>query len=86
MKCDKLVFAWVVNPKTSVARESVTVSGLKDGEYEWRLYHTWHGKYLESQAVQCREGKLSVTIPELKTTAGHASHIGHDVALKIVPK
>ena len=86
MKSDKLVFAWVVNSKTSVAGESLTVSGLKDGEYELRLYHTWRGKYLEPQAVQCREGKICMTIPELRTTAGHASHIRHDVALKIVPK
>jgi hypothetical protein len=29
---------------------------------------------------------LRVTIPELKNTGGHAAHIGHDVALKIVSK
>jgi len=69
-----------------VANESVTISGLKDGDYEVRLYHTWRGRYLNPQAVSCRDGKLSLTIPELKTTQGHASHIGHDVALKIVPK
>ena len=76
----------MVNAKTSVAKESCTISGLKDGDYEVRLYHTWRGRYLDPQLVHCRNGKLSVTIPELKTTGGHASHIGHDVALKIVPK
>jgi hypothetical protein len=86
MKSDKLVFGWVVNPKTSVAKQSFTITGLKEGDYEVRLYHTWRGRYLDPQLVPCRDGKLSVTIPELKTTGGHASHIGHDVALKIVPK
>ncbi|UCF17298.1 MAG: DUF5060 domain-containing protein, partial [Phycisphaerales bacterium] len=32
MRAGNLVFGWVVNPRTSVANESVTVSGLPDGE------------------------------------------------------
>ena len=86
MKSDKLIFGWVVNAKTSVANDSFTISGLTDGEYEVRLYRTWRGRYLDSQAVECRDGKLTCTIPELKTTGGHALHIGNDVAFKIVPK
>jgi hypothetical protein len=80
------VFGWVVNPRTSVANESFTVSGLDDGDYQVRLYHTWRGRYLDPTRVPCRDGKLTVTIPELRTTRGHASHIGHDVAFKIVPQ
>ena len=86
MKSDKLIFGWVVNPKVSVANESFTISGLPEGKYEVRLYRTWRGRYLDGQSVECRGGKLSCTIPELKTTGGHALHIGNDVAFKIVPK
>lgn len=86
MKSDKLVLGWMVNPRTSVANESFTISGLKDGDYEVRLYRTWRGRYMDPQTVPSRGGKLTVTIPELRTTGGHASHIGNDVAFKIVPK
>jgi len=86
MKSDKLIFGWIVNPKTSVARDSFTISGLADGKYEVRLYRTWRGRYLEGQTLECSGGKLTCTIPELKTTGGHALHIGNDVAFKIVPK
>jgi hypothetical protein len=86
MKSDKVIFGWIVNPRTSVAKESFTISGLKDGVYETRLYHTWRGRYLDAQTSQCRDGKLTVTVPELRTTGGHASHIGNDVAFRIVPK
>jgi hypothetical protein len=86
MKSDKLIFGWVVNPRVSVANESFTISGLPEGEYEVRLYRTWRGRYLRGQTVECRNGKLTCTIPELKTTGGHALHIGNDVAFKIVPK
>ncbi|MHC4581339.1 MAG: DUF5060 domain-containing protein [Planctomycetota bacterium] len=86
MRAGNLVFGWVVNPRTSVANESFTVSGLADGEYELRLYRTWRGRYMDPQTIKCSGGRLTCTIPELKTTRGHALHIGNDVAFKIVPK
>jgi len=86
MKSDELLFGWVVNPRSSAASESFTISGLRDGKYEVKLYRTWRGRYLDNKTVQCREGKLTCAIPELRTTGGHASHIGNDVAFKIVPK
>ena len=86
MKSDKFIFGWVVNPRTSVARESFTISGLADGKYDVRLYRTWRGRYLDRQSLECNDGKLTCTIPELKTTGGHALHIGNDVAFKIVRK
>jgi hypothetical protein len=86
MRADKFVIGWVVNPRTSVANESFTISGLPNGEYELRLYRTWRGRYMDPQTVECRDGKLTCTIPELKTTGGHALHIGNDVAFKIVPR
>jgi len=86
MKSDKIIFGWVVNPRTSVANESFTISGLPDGDYEVRLYRTWRGRYMDRHTVECSAGKLTDTIPELKTTGGHALHIGNDVAFKIIPK
>ncbi|UCG56169.1 MAG: DUF5060 domain-containing protein [Phycisphaerales bacterium] len=86
MRSDKLIFGWVVNPRTSVANESFTISGLPNGTYEVRLYRTWRGRYLQRETATCSGGKLSHRIPELKTRGGHALHIGNDVAFKIVPK
>jgi len=86
MKSDQLVFGWIVHPKTSVAKESFTIAGLPDRDYEVRLYRTWRGRYLDPQTVPCRDSRLTVTIPELTTTGGHASNIGNDVAFKIVPR
>jgi hypothetical protein len=85
MKSDKLIFGWVVNAKTSVAKDTFTLAGLKDGSYEVRLYRPWRGRYLDPQTVECRDGKLTVTIPELTTTSGRAAHIGNDIAFKIAP-
>jgi hypothetical protein len=86
MKSGDFAFGWVVNPGTSVANESFTIPGLRDGDYDVRLYRTWHGRYLDPQTLQCRDGKLTVAIQELRTTGGHASNIGNDIAFKIVPK
>jgi hypothetical protein len=86
MKSDKLIFGWVVHPRISVAKESFTISGLREGKYEVQLYRTWRGEYMNKHTVQCRGGDLTITIPELTTTKGHAAHIGKDVAFKIVPK
>jgi len=86
LKSDRLIFGWMVNPQTSLAHESFTITGLKDGDYEIRLYRTWRGLYLEPQTLPCRDGKLTVTIPELQTADSHASNIGHDIAFKITPR
>jgi hypothetical protein len=86
MKSDKIIFGWVVNPRTSVANESFTISGLTDGNYEVRLYRTWRGRYVDGHTVECAAGKLTDMIPELRTTGGHALNIGNDVAFKIVPR
>lgn len=86
MRSGEFVIGWVVNPRTSVANESFTISALRDGSYDVRLFRTWRGRYMDAQTVECRDGKLTYTIPELKTTRGHAQHIGNDIAFKIVPK
>ena len=86
MKSDKLIFGWVVHPQTSVARESFTISNLPNGQYDVHLYRTWRGRYMDTRTVECKAGNLTVKIPELKTTRGHAAHIGNDIAFKIKPK
>lgn len=86
MRSGTFVFGWVVNPRTSVANESFTISGLPDGPYDIRLYRTWRGRYVDNQTVECRDGKLTYTIPELKTNRGHALYIGNDVAFKITQR
>ena len=86
MKSSEIVFGWAVNPHTSVANETFTLTGIPDGTYEVRLYRTWRGLYLDAETVACSEGKLSITIPELNTTGGHAYHIGNDVAFMVIPK
>ncbi|UCD50655.1 MAG: DUF5060 domain-containing protein [Phycisphaerales bacterium] len=85
MMSDRLILGWVVNPRTSVANESFTISGLPNRSYDVRLYRTWRGRYLDRQTIEAHDGKLTCTIPELNTTRGHALHIGNDVAFKIVP-
>jgi hypothetical protein len=86
MKSDEIVFGWVVNPRISVAKESFVISGLDDGNYEVSIYHTWRGRYLNTNTIQCKDGKLTITIPELQRSQDHASYIGNDIAFKIVRK
>jgi hypothetical protein len=86
MKSDELIFGWVVNPTSGVAKESFTIAGLDDGEYEVRLYRTWAGGYLEPETVKTVDGKLTVSIPELSPAGGHANNIGDDVAFKITKR
>ena len=86
MKSEKLIFGWVVNPRTSVANESFTISGLPRRPVLRAALSHLARRYLDEQTVECRDGKLTVTIPELKTTGGLAANIGHDVAFKISPK
>jgi hypothetical protein len=85
-KTDEIIFGWIVNPRISVAKESFTISGLKDGNYEARIYHTWRGQYLNANTLKCQDGKLTITIPELQRSQDHASYIGNDIAFKIVRK
>ncbi|MCC6492567.1 MAG: DUF5060 domain-containing protein [Pirellulales bacterium] len=85
MKSDDLIFGWVANPMTGVARESLTISGLDDGQYQVRLYRTWRGVYLDPIDAAAVGGKLTVKIPELAARSGHAQNMGDDVALRITP-
>lgn len=85
MRSDRLIFGWVVNPRTSVAGTRFTLAGLPAGDYTVEIYRTWRGEYLDGFTAGCADGKLVVTVPELLTSGGHANHIGNDVAFKIRP-
>jgi hypothetical protein len=86
MKSDGLIFGWVANPMSGVAKETFTITGLDDGEYSVRLYHTWNGRdvALDNPTFTAANGGLSVSIPELLPAGGHANHIGDDVAFTLV--
>ena len=86
LQSGSFVFGWVVHPRVSVAKEAFTIADLPDGRYEVRLYQTWRGRYLDPVSAECRQGQLTVQIPELRTSQGHASHIGNDVAFKVTPE
>jgi hypothetical protein len=86
MRSNDLLYGWVVNPSSGVAKESFTIVGLDDGTYEVRLYRTWAGRFLEPISLATSDGKLTVEIPELLSQDGHANNIGDDVAFKIVNK
>ena len=85
MQSDKLIYGWVVNPKTDVAGKAVTISSLKDSKYKLKLYHTWRGEFLPEKEVNANNGSVEFSIPSLHTTGGHANYIGQDVAFILEP-
>lgn len=85
MKSDALIYGWVVNTKTDVAGDSVTISSLKDGRYKLKLFHTWRGEFLGEKEVIATNGTLMFSVPSLHTTDGHASYIGQDAAFILEP-
>ena len=86
MQSDQLTFGWVANPMSGVAKETFTVEGLADGNYDVYLYRTWRGRYLQPTTITSKGGKITVEIPELVAKAGRGQHMGDDVAFKIVPE
>jgi len=85
MKSDQVVFGWAVNPKTDATGETVTISGLSEGKYKLRLYHTWRGKFIHEEELTIRRKELSFTVPVLIVTRGHANYIGEDLAFILEP-
>jgi len=85
IKSDKLVFGWIVNSKSDVAGDNVSLSGLKNGKYRLRIYHTWRGEFIDDRVVDCIGGKLSFGMPYMRNTESHARYIGQDVAFLLEP-
>ncbi len=80
MQSDQVTYGWVVNPKTDVAGDPVTISFMPDGKYKLKLFHTWRGVFLDEKEVSTTNGQIAFTVPMLRTTGGHANYIGPDVA------
>ncbi len=80
MKGSDRVFGWVVNAKSDVAGDRITVSGVPDGKYMLRIFHTWRGQFIEEKEVTCARGTLSFGVPYMRITGSHARYIGQDVA------
>jgi hypothetical protein len=86
MRGEEMTFGWAVRTTNSIAGETLTVTGLKDGVYEVYLYRPWRGVYLAPVTVLASGGRLSVTVPELKPVASRTQNVGNDVAFKIVQR
>ncbi len=88
MRGDKLIYGWVVNPRTDVAGDAVKITAAKNGKYKLRLFHTWRGEFISESEITASDNTLSFSIPSLKTKGGHANYIGQDVAfiLESVPE
>ena len=86
MQSPAMTFGWVANPMSGVARESISVPVVDDGDYDLYLYRTWSGEYLPPIPVASSGGALTVKIPELVPVGQHAQNINDDVAFKLVKK
>ena len=86
MQSPSMTFGWVANPMSGVARETFTVPGLENGDYDVYLYRTWRGEYMDPIAATSAGGTLTVKIPELTPVGQHAQNINDDVAFKLVKK
>ncbi len=44
---DQLIFGWAVNADTDMSGKEIILSGIQDGSYRLRIYHTWRGSFLD---------------------------------------
>jgi hypothetical protein len=86
LKSDKAIFGWVVNSKTDVAGDIISLSSLKSGKYRLRIFHTWRGEFIDDREITCTGGKVSFPVPFMHITESHARYIGQDVAFLIEPE
>ena len=80
IKSDQAVFGWVVNPVTDVAGENISLTGLKNGKYRLRVFHTWRGEFIDDREVTISGGKISFGVPFMHITESHARYVGQDIA------
>lgn len=84
MQSEGLAVLWIQNRDSSWynhARDAVrpldalglAVLGLPDGRYDVQWWETWQGEPLRTEQLTVRDGRLPLTVPELKT----------DIAVKI---
>jgi hypothetical protein len=85
IKSDIAIFGWVVNSKTDVAGDNISLSLLKNGKYRLRIFHTWRGEFIEEKEIICTDGKVTFGIPFMHITESHARYIGQDIAFILEP-
>jgi hypothetical protein len=85
LKSDKATFGWVVNAKTDVAGDNITLSSMKNGKYRLRIYHTWRGDFIDDHEITCVDGKIAFGVPFMHNTDSHARYIGQDIAFLLEP-
>ena len=85
MKSDQLIFGWVVNPKTDVSGATVTVRSIPVGKYTLKIYHTWHGKFIDKEEVLSVAGSVTFKMPVLHIEDYHAHYLGQDAAFVLIP-
>jgi hypothetical protein len=80
MKSNEVIFGWVVNSDSDVAGEKITVSSLKNGKYNLKIFHTWRGMFLEDKEVTVTDGTVVFGPPYMRIKGGQANYIGQDLA------
>ncbi len=90
MGSDQLIFGWAVNANTDMSGKTITIRGVKKGQYRLKLYHTWSGRYIEVDGqreplIKSDKNSLTFTVPILKIEGGHARYVGQDVAFVLEP-
>jgi hypothetical protein len=87
---DQLIFGWAVNANTDMSGKTITINGIKKGQYKLKLYHTWSGRNIEVDGqgellIRSDRNSLTFTVPILKIEDGHARYVGQDVAFILEP-
>jgi hypothetical protein len=88
MKSNEVIFGWIVNSDGDVANDKVTVTGIKNGKYKLRFYHTWRGMFLQEEDVVVTDGTISFGPPYMRIRGSQANYIGQDMAfiLEYIPE
>jgi hypothetical protein len=83
MKSDQLIFGWVVDDVRDAAGDKVTLRSVPAGRYTLKIYHTWRGRFIRQEQVNCTDGTVEFVIPRLIGTE-HSDYIGQDAAFVLV--
>ena len=78
MKCDRLGVLWIQNRDSTWynhARDAVPgvdafrlrIEGLRNGWFEVECWETWKGERVRTEQVEVRDGRLTLTVPDLAT-------------------
>lgn len=86
MRSGRQIFGWAANPSSGIARETISLIDVPNGEYDVRIYRTWRGEYLPPIPVAVTAGRLTFAMPELTAVDGHGQYLGDDAAFKIAPR